>query len=921
MRVDQQRWEQVKSIVADAIALAPQDRSAFIAAACQDDDDLRREVESLLESHDQAGDLFENSPLSSSDIDPEALTQDVSPSTGTRVGAYELVRELGRGGMGTVFLAVRADHEFDKRVPIKLIRRGMENESVVRRFRNERQILARLEHPNIARLIDGGTTENALPYFVMERVSGVPLCEYADANKLTIKDRVRLFTQVCRAVQHAHQKGVVHRDLKPSNVLVTDSHGAPTCKVIDFGIAKTVNTLEAARLTMTGISLGTPAYMSPEQARGEADVDTRADVYSLGATLYELLAGVLPFESKSSFGMLLMTQRGDAPMPSRRFAALPEDEQNRIAQLRGVDPAGLRRLLREDLDWIVLKAIEHDRELRYQTVVELLSDLDRHFADQAVSVGPPSGAYRAKKFVRRHRLAVAFAGTTAALLVVFSVSVAVQARRLAVARNAALQRQGQAEDLIGFMLGDLRERLTTVGRLEMLDGVAKKAMDYFASVPERDLSNEELFRRSQALSQLGEVRVSQGKTEEATVAFQQSLALAKGLAHRDSFNGKWQLGLGASHYWVGYMHFRRNDLDSAMTHFAEYVRIAERLAARSPDSLTYLSEVGLAVGNIGSTREAMGDLRGALEAFQKRVVTFEDLVRRDGASLQWRHELGNAYNTVGVIQRKVGDLRGAEKSHRAELAIKQTIVSRDTANRTYRERVALAQAFVGDLLIAAGKPAEAAEPLSESRAGYAALAAFDTANPERLRVLANADRLLGVLALERGDVAEGMRTARASLSMMESLAARNPANALWQYNLARSLTLLGDAQLALGRDGDAQSSQSRALGILEPAIAKKPTDINLRYAVTEAQLDLGDARMRSGNANGAKAAWSAALTAIDSLAKSRQFTDHLVLRATALLRLDRIDEARPVVTELLRRGYRRPRWMKLLDEKHVAPAS
>src|SRR5690348_7311782 len=209
MRVDHRRWEQVKSIVADAIALDRAQRPAFVAAACQDDDDLRREVESLLESHDDGGDLFESSPFSSINAD-NALTEDVGSYIGTRIGAYELVRELGRGGMGTVFLAVRADREFEKRVAIKLIRRGMENESVVRRFRNERQILARLEHPNIARLIDGGTTENALPYFVMEYVEGKPLDEYAAEHDLDTSERIEIFLRVCAAVDYAHNRQIVH---------------------------------------------------------------------------------------------------------------------------------------------------------------------------------------------------------------------------------------------------------------------------------------------------------------------------------------------------------------------------------------------------------------------------------------------------------------------------------------------------------------------------------------------------------------------------------------------------------------------------------------------------------------------------------------------------------------------------------------
>jgi serine/threonine-protein kinase len=822
--------------------------------------------------------------------------------------------------MGVVYLAEQTE-PVRREVAIKVLSTGVDSDVFVARFEAERQALAMMEHPNITNVFDAGVTDAGLPYFVMERVSGVPLTDFADAHRLGIAERLTLFMQICRAVQHAHQKGIIHRDLKPSNVIVAETDGGPVCKVIDFGIAKTVGIAEAARLTMTGISLGTPAYMSPEQARGDIDVDTRADVYSLGVTLYELLAGVLPFDSKSSFAMMMATQHGDARAPSQRIAALPPDEQTRLAAARGVDPTTLRHGLREDLDWIVLKAIEHDRELRYHSANELAADLGRHFANQPVSVGPPSGRYRARKFVRRHRLSVAFAATTALLLVGFSVAVSLQARRISVARNAAEQRQGQAEELIGFMVGDLRTRLAAVGRIELLDEVSKKAMDYFAAVPEKDLSNTELFRRSQALSQLGEVRMSQGKLDTATIAFQRSLALAEGLAQRDSMNGEWQLALGASHYWVGFMQYRRNDLDSAMAHFTSYLHITERLVARLPDSLTYRNELGQATGNIGSTREAMGNLPGALEAFRRQVAIVEDLVRRDTTNLPWRSDLGNAYNKVAVIQRKLGDLAGAEQSHRAELAVKQSIAARDSANKTYRERVAVAQAFLGELLIVEGKPVEAAIPLTDSRTAYAALAAFDTANPERRRLFANSEGLPGVLALERGDARVALQRLTSSRATMDSLVAKSPANALWQYGLARWLTYLGSTDLELNRPGEAEGSERRALAIIEPALQKKPTDLNLRVATTEAYLALGEALSRSGRAADAQSTWTQAYVTIDSLARARQFTDHLALRASALMRLDRLDEARPIVTELLRRGYRRPHWMTLVKEKRVVPTS
>ena len=853
----------------------------------------------------------------------DATTPLVTPeveSQPSRIGPYRILRLLGRGGMGAVYLAEQTE-PVRREVAIKLLTTGVDSEIFAARFDAERQTLALMQHPNITNVFDAGVSDGGLPYFVMERVTGTTLLEYCDAKRLGVKARIDLFRQICHAVQHAHEKGIVHRDLKPSNVIVTETDTRPVCKVIDFGIAKTMGTDVATKLTMTGISLGTPAYMSPEQARGDADVDTRADVYSLGVTLYELLAGVLPFESKSSFAMIIATQHGDAVAPSQRFASLPAAEQAIIAERRGVAPETLRRELREDLDWVILKTIERDRELRYHSANELEADLARHFANQPVSVGPPSGAYRARKFVRRHKLAVAFAATTGLLLVGFSISVAVQARRIGAARNAVVRRQGQAEELIGFMLGDLSTRLTAVGRLEMLDEVSKKAMAYFAAVPETELSDEELFRRSQALSQLGQVRYNQGKRDTALAVFEQSLGLAQALARRDSMNSAWQLGLGGSHYWVGFIHYVRNELDSAMTHFNEYSRITERLVAMAPDSLNFRYELAQATSNIGSTREAMGDLRGALAAYQRAVSIEVALVQRDSSKLEWRRSLGNGYNKVGVTQRKLGDLAAAEKAHVAELSVKQGIAARDTANNTYREMVALAQNQLGVLLLTEGRPTDAAALALASRGAYAKLAAFDTTNPERRRLLGIADRFLGVVALERGDPAAALVPLSASAAAMEALVSRVPTNASYQLNLAQSLAPLGSAQLALGRAALAEATERRSLGIVAPALAKKPSDLNLRAASAEANIELGDALARGGRTADARAAWSQALAAIDSVARVRHLTDHLALQSAALMRLDRLDEARPIVVDLVHQGYRRQRWITVARAKNLLPAS
>ena len=397
----------------------------------------------------------------------------------TRIGPYRILDVLGRGGMGVVYLAEQLE-PVRREVAIKVLRTSDDSDLVVARFNAERQALAVMDHPSITKVFDAGITENGWPYFVMERVTGVPLGEYVSTRKLTLADRLKLFEKVCRAIQHAHQKGIIHRDVKPSNVLVTTIDDAPVCKVIDFGIAKATQGEGRARLTMTGVSVGTPAYMSPEQALGSSlDVDTRSDIYSLGVVLYELITGLLPFET-SMPAMRIMQHHVDTDSiaPSARIATLEPEMQAQLAAECGTSVHDFLGALAGDLDWITLKALEKERERRYQTATELAADIERFLSNRPVSASPPSRVYLARKFVRRHRLAVAFAATTAVLIVVGAAAILVQARRVSRARAVAVQRQTQAEELINFMLGDdFRTRLSAIGGLDVLEKVGKAAQD------------------------------------------------------------------------------------------------------------------------------------------------------------------------------------------------------------------------------------------------------------------------------------------------------------------------------------------------------------------------------------------------------------------------------------------------------------
>lgn len=469
-------WDQVKEILALALEQSPAERIAFIRQACGEDADVRAEVESLLLHHSQADSLLEHSPAANVlGFSPDVMV-------GKRVGAYRVVREIGQGGMAIVYLGERDDQNYRKRVAIKMVKPGTGTEQVLQRFRNERQALAALDHPYIVKLLDGGSSPEGFPFLVMDYVEGLPIDQYCDRNHLPIEGRLRLFREVCSAVQYAHQNLVIHRDLKPGNILI-NAEGLP--RLLDFGIAKILNPecFQAPLVTQTSWHPLTPGYASPEQVRGDA-VTSATDVYSLGVLLYEILTGCLPYHLVANNWRDIERQICEDE-PSRPSTRVGTDQapSTATAEARRSEPKQLARLLRGDLDWLTMKALEKDPSRRYATPSELSADIGRHLAHEPVLARPASAVYRSRKYVRRHPVGVAVAAGLVLLLAGFAVTQSLQLRRITRERDRANRVTEFMEGM--FKVSDPSEaRGSSVTAREILDKASNNIDSGLARDPE-----------------------------------------------------------------------------------------------------------------------------------------------------------------------------------------------------------------------------------------------------------------------------------------------------------------------------------------------------------------------------------------------------------------------------------------------------
>jgi tetratricopeptide (TPR) repeat protein len=851
-----ERWTRVKQITLEALERTDSDRRPWLAEACAGDEPLRREVESLLDAHASAGDFLETPAIVAGGaveaVAAATLRGSMPALAGRPIGPYRIIRELGQGGMAVVYLAERADAAFEKEVAIKIARGGPASASLMQRFSEERRILATLDHPNIATLLDGGTTEEGLPYVVMERVDGIPLDEYCEASALSLGQRLALFRQVCAAVQYAHQHLVIHRDLKARNILVT-ADGTP--KLLDFGIAKLLEPgLAPGDETRTGYRALTLEAASPEQVRGEPMTVT-SDVYSLGVLLYRLLTGQSPYGTK---------RRTDADLTR----AICEDIPVRPSVAAPVDR---RRPLRAELDAIVLKALRKEPQRRYPSVHDFSEDLRRHLEGRPVSARKDTLGYRVGKFVHRHPLGLASAALVLVTLVSATVITARQARIAEREHLDAELRFNQVRKLANAVLFDYHDAIAALpGSTSIRERMVKDALQYLDTLSAASRYDATLQRElAAAYEKVGDVqgspsRANLGNFVGALASHGKALAIRTPLAASSTASPGAKLELARSHAALGELSQVTGDIPAALDHYRKAFAVFDSVAGESAERKRGL---GVLYVRYGRALVAVGDLGKAIESYRKGIALTLALSAADPGDRTLKRDLAIARIALGDALADTGDFRQALEAQRSALALMEPLVTPTDAPS--RRDVNTAQGRISDVLAKMGDKKGALEIELKALGVSEELLKADPSN-----VLAARDTYIdyyktAFLQEAVGDLEAAIANQRRCIVLCEAQVEANPASSQLHGDLAVAYFRLGEMlEKKPDRLPEARHSYEKAVTITEALSKADPSDAGARGDLSEDLMKLSDVSSRLGDRAGALNGYRRALAIREELVKA-----------------------------------------------------
>jgi serine/threonine protein kinase/tetratricopeptide (TPR) repeat protein len=855
---------------------SPEARAAYLDRVCRSDPALRARLEGLLRAHHEAGAFLRGSPPAS----PGATTDEPAGGErpGTVIGPYKLLQQIGEGGMGTVFMAEQTQ-PVQRKVAVKVIKPGMDSRQVIARFEAERQALALMDHPNIAKVLDGGTTDSGRPYFVMELVKGVPITQYCDEHQVPPKERLELFLPVCQAVQHAHQKGIIHRDLKPSNVMVCLYDGQPVPKVIDFGVAKATGPKLTERTLFTefGAVIGTLEYMSPEQAEvNQLDIDTRSDIYSLGVLLYELLTGTTPLQGKrvkeaSLLEVLRLIREEEPPRPSTRLSTT--EELASIAAKRGLEPKKLSGLVRGELDWIVMKCLEKDRSRRYETANGLARDIERYLHDEPVLACPPSALYRFRKFARRNRAALSTAALVAVALIVgtvVSIRQAVRATRAEALAQVRLESEKQArqdaeaarqdaeaqrelaEENFQKACRAVDEYFTLVSESRLLDvpglqplrkQLLEAAQRYYQGFLQQRAQDPHL-RGEVALSYVRVAQIyEQNDQADASVrALQRGLECIEVLLRDDPAGdlprrlAGFRKGGRLGQYWYRWP----SDAGAAVRVYQKAAARWEAFAQKNPEVVGFTGDLASFYRRMGDLQTLTGPRQDAAMNFQKACRLLEGLAHAQPNEAEHRADLADTLGYLGVYFSKERRYQECEANLRRALTLFERLVSSYPNTPDYRAGLAITYRRLGAAL--PDSRSREAEDANRRAVEIATKLQGEYPNfPSYQKMLGDTLMNWGDLLKRTGRSQEAETPYRQAVEVREKLARAFPGNEGYSVaDFAHILSLLAQLLKANNRPREAERYYRQSIEVWQKLVVDFPEDRDHRAQLSLRSRELAD---------------------------------------------------------------------------------